>query len=105
MMGYARFPVPWRLVDRGRAPAFPADPDDLVRVHPGRAAFGVRDGRRRECAQIDRHHGGKRHAGLDLIVVLFVPSFFVVLQRFSEHRSRRAAGPAATAPATQRAQE
>jgi hydrophobic/amphiphilic exporter-1 (mainly G- bacteria), HAE1 family len=34
------------------------------------------------------------------IAVLFVPSFFVVLQRLGERRRRRAAGPAATAPAT-----
>jgi HAE1 family hydrophobic/amphiphilic exporter-1 len=39
------------------------------------------------------------------IAVLFVPSFFVVLQRLSERRRRRAAGPAATVPATPRAQE
>jgi hydrophobic/amphiphilic exporter-1 (mainly G- bacteria), HAE1 family len=39
------------------------------------------------------------------IAVLFVPSFFVVLQRLGERRGRGAAGPAATAPATPRAQE
>ena len=39
------------------------------------------------------------------IAVLFVPSFFVVLQRLGERRARKAAGPAPTAPATPRAQE
>jgi HAE1 family hydrophobic/amphiphilic exporter-1 len=39
------------------------------------------------------------------IAVLFVPSFFVVLQRLGERRGRKAAGSAAAAPATPRAQE
>ena len=44
----------------------PAHPDDVVRVHPRRRAAGDRDRRRRQRAQIDRHHGVLRHAGLDL---------------------------------------
>ena len=51
---------------RGGACAVPADPDDLVRLHPRRRAAGARDRRRRQRAQVDRHHRVHRHARLDL---------------------------------------
>ena len=51
---------------RGRARALPPDPDDLDRVHPLGRAAGDRDRRRRERAQVDRHHGVHRHDRLDL---------------------------------------
>ena len=87
-----------RCGGRSGAAALP-DPDDLVRVHPARAAAGARDRRRRQCAPLDRHHG--RGAGMlasTCIAVLFVPSFFVVLQRLSERRRRKAAAAVAATP-------
>ena len=51
---------------RGGARAVPADPDDVVRLHPRRGAAGAGDRRRRQRAQVDRHHGVLRHARLDL---------------------------------------
>ena len=51
---------------RGGARAVPADPDDVVRLHPRRRAAGARDRRRRQRAEVDRHHGVLGHAGLDL---------------------------------------
>ena len=42
-----------------------ADPDDVVRVHPRRAAAGVRHRRRRRRAQLGRHGGRRRHARVD----------------------------------------
>ena len=50
---------------RGRALALPPDPDDLVRLHSRRRAAGARQRRRRQCAEVDRHRGADRHAGLD----------------------------------------
>jgi len=50
----------------GGARPLPADRDDLVRLHPGRAAAGARQRRRRQRAQVNRHHRVHRHAGLDL---------------------------------------
>ena len=41
---------------RGGPRPLPADPDDVLRLHPRRAAAGVRDRRRRQRAQVDRHH-------------------------------------------------
>ncbi len=38
-----------------------ADSDDVVRVHPGRAAAGLRDRRRFGGAQLRRHGRGRRH--------------------------------------------
>ena len=52
--------------DRGGALPLPSDPDDLVRLHPGHGAVGARNRRRRQLAHLDRHHGGLRHAGVDL---------------------------------------
>ncbi len=62
-----------RTVDRrcgDRVGAHPpaADPDDVVRLHPRRHAAGVRDRRRRGIAQLRRHRGRGRHAGLDVPV-------------------------------------
>ena len=39
-----------------RPRAVPADPDDVVCVHPRRRAAGDRERRRRQRPQIDRHH-------------------------------------------------
>ena len=54
-------------VEAGAHPAA-ADSDDVVRVHPRRAAAGVRDRRRRGGAQLGRHRGGRRHARVDVSV-------------------------------------
>ena len=51
---------------RGGAGAVPADPDDVLCLHPRRGAAGAGDRRRRQRPQIDRHHRVLRHAGLDL---------------------------------------
>ena len=51
---------------RGGSRPVQADPDDLVRLHPRRGAAGDRDGRRRQRAQVDRHHRVFRHDCLDL---------------------------------------
>ena len=69
-------------VDRGRrggggAAALPADPDDLARLHPRRAAARVLDRRRRRRAPFGRHRRDGRHAGGDLPRDLLHP---VVLQ-------------------------
>jgi hypothetical protein len=58
---------------RGGADSLPADPDDVVRLHPGLAAPGVRVRSRRGRPQLDRNHRRRRDAG--------------------RHRPRRAAGP------------
>ena len=55
-----------RSGDRGGARPVPADPDDVVCLHPRRRAAGDRDRRRRRRAQVDRHHGVLRHDRLDL---------------------------------------
>ena len=55
-----------RIRDRGGARPLPPDPDDVVRLHPRRGAAGARDRRRRQRAQVDRHHRVLGHAGLDL---------------------------------------
>ena len=46
--------------------AIPADPDDVVRLHPRRRAAGAGDRRRRQRPQVDRHHRVLRHDRLDL---------------------------------------
>ena len=51
---------------RGRARPLPADPDDVDRLHPQRRAAGDRHRRRRQRAQVDRHHGVHRHDRLDV---------------------------------------
>ncbi|MGY3075517.1 preprotein translocase subunit SecF [Bradyrhizobium sp. LM6.10] len=51
---------------RGCARPLSTDPDDVVRLHPRRRAAGDRDRRRRQRAQVDRHHGVLGHAGLDM---------------------------------------
>ena len=87
----------WTILDAAVEAArlqVPADSDDVFRLHPGRAAACPRDRRRRRRAQIDRHRGVQRHDRLHLSRGLFVPSFYVVLQRFEERR-RRAAAPGA----------
>ena len=48
------------------AAALPADPDDLARVHPRRAAAGDLDRRRRRRAPLGGHRRDGRHAGGDL---------------------------------------
>ena len=50
---------------RGRPHPAAADPDDVVRVHPRRAAAGLCHRRRRRRAQLGRHRGGRRHARVD----------------------------------------
>ena len=55
-----------RVRGRGGARPLPADPDDLVRLHPRRGAAGARDRRRRQRAHLDRHHGVLRHDRVDL---------------------------------------
>ena len=51
---------------RSRPHALPADPDDLVRLHPGRGAAGDRHGRRRELPHLARPRRVQRHDRLDL---------------------------------------
>ena len=63
---HARGQVDRRGRGRSRARALPADPDDVVRVHPRRRAAGGRERRRRQRPQIDRHHGVQRHDRFDL---------------------------------------
>ena len=58
-------PIVQAAVEAARA-ALPPDPDDLDRLHPRRRAAGDRDRRRRQRAQVDRHHGVHRHDRLDL---------------------------------------
>ena len=58
-------PILESAVEAARA-RFRPDPHDLVRLHPGRAAAGAGDRRRRQRAQVDRHRGVQRHACLDL---------------------------------------
>ena len=50
---------------RGGPQPLPADPDDVVCLHPGRCAAGARLGRRRQRAEVDRHRRPDRHARLD----------------------------------------
>ena len=70
--------------------AVPPDPDDLVRLHPRRRAAGDRDRRRRQRPQVDRHHGVlSGMIASTCLAVLFVPSLFVVMQRFEEWRAAR----------------
>ncbi len=51
----------------GGARPVPADPDDVVCVHPRRGAARAGVGRRRRGAQVDRYHGVFRHDRLDLL--------------------------------------
>ena len=51
---------------RGGASALPGDSHDVVRLHPRRFSARDLEWRRRERAQVDRHHGVQRHAGVDL---------------------------------------
>ena len=62
----ARQPVGHRCGDRCRPRPVPADPDDVVCLHPRRRAAGGRERSRRQRPQIDRHHGVLRHDRLDL---------------------------------------
>ena len=55
-----------RSGDRRGAHPFPPDPDDLLRLHPRRAAAGDRDRRRRQCAPLAWHQRAHGHAVLDL---------------------------------------
>ena len=50
----------------GVAHQVPADPDDVVRLHPGRAAAGACDRRRRQCQAVARHQRVQRHDRIDL---------------------------------------
>ena len=50
----------------GVAHAVPADPDDLVRLHPGRAAVGAGDRCGRQRSPITRHQRVQRHDRFDL---------------------------------------
>ena len=50
---------------RGGAAAVPADPDDVVRVHPGRLPAGERRRRRGRQPPVARHRGLRRHDRLD----------------------------------------
>ncbi len=51
---------------RIRAPALPADPDDGLRLHPGRRAADARERRRRRRAERDGHGRLLGHARRDL---------------------------------------
>ncbi len=51
---------------RGRAPALPADRDDLARVHVRGAAAGAGNRSRRGGKALDGHRRVRRHAGRDL---------------------------------------
>ena len=51
---------------RGGAAALPADPDDVARVHPRRAAARDLDRRGRRRAALGRHRRHGRHAGRDV---------------------------------------
>ena len=82
------------LVDRRgrhRGLAHPAapDPDDVVRVHPRRAAAGVRQRRRRGRAPLRGHRRGRRHARLDHAQPDLHPR--AVCHR-PHHRARRPSG-------------
>ena len=57
-------------IEAGAHPAA-ADPHDVVRVHPRRAAAGVGHRRRRRRAQLGGHRGGRRHARVDVPVDRF----------------------------------
>ena len=61
-------PVDHRRGDRSGPHPAAADPDDVDRLHPRRAAAGLRHRRRRRVAPIRRHDGGRRHARLDVPV-------------------------------------
>ena len=58
---------------RGRPHPAAADPDDLVRLHPRRAAPGRGHRRRRRRPQLGGHLGGGRHARLDVPLDLLHP--------------------------------
>ena len=63
----------------------PADPDDLLRLRPRRAAIGLGHRRRRQLRAISL--GISVFSGIiasTCLAVLFVPSFFAVLQRLDE---------------------
>ena len=76
--------------DRGRAPALAADPDDLVRVHPRRAAARLLDrrGRRRAQRSAPAVVGGMLAA--TLLAIFFVPMFFTRSPTATSPRSARA---------------
>ena len=65
---------------------FPPGDHDFLRVHSGRGAAFNRYGGRGERAGLSGPQRDDRDAGLDVLAVLFVPSFFVVMQRFEEWR-------------------
>ena len=68
------------------AAAVPADPDDLVRVHPGHRPAGQRQG---AGAASRRALGTAVFGGMiaaTVLAVFFVPVFYVVVQRFAELR-------------------
>ena len=62
----ARGPVALGRGARGGAAALPADPDDLARVHPRRAAARVLHGRGRGRAPLGGHRRDGRHARGDV---------------------------------------
>jgi HAE1 family hydrophobic/amphiphilic exporter-1 len=88
-------PVLEAAVDAAPCP-FPADPDDVVRLHPRRAAAGAGERRRRQCPQVDRHHVFTGMIASTCLAVLFVPSLFVLIQRFEEWRKSKKKPPATT---------
>ena len=82
----------------GGAPAAPADPDDVIRVHPRRGAAGDGGRRRRGEPALDRHRRLCRHAGRHPGGHLLHPA--VLRGDRGTHPGRRAAGrPGRGAPA------
>ena len=78
--------------DRRRPRPVPADPDDVVCLHPRRRAAGggERRGERRERRR--KSIGITVFSGMiasTCLAVLFVPSLFVVIQRFEEWLAAR----------------
>ena len=65
-----------------------ADPDDVARVHPRRAAAGARHRRRRRRAQLGRHGGRGRHARSTILSIVFIPVLYVIIRSIAPGRVR-----------------
>ena len=76
--------------DRGGAAAVPADPDDLARVHPRRAAARDLDRRGRRRAPFGRHRRHGRHARGDVPRDLLRAAVLPADLRAPDHASRAA---------------
>ena len=87
--------------DRSRAPALPADRDDVARVHPRRAAARVQLRRRRRQPAFDRHRRHRRHAARHVHRDVLRPAVLRLdVARFGEgKRAPGAAAPQTESPA------